>query len=99
MIGSFGMLANEVPGGTFGFGTDRILDVGFDAQYQFIHEKHAFEAKLTHISEFAQYNSSFAQGSTSNPSDTLNTFRATLDYVYDNTYSFTASYFDVTGSS
>lgn len=99
MIGTFGMLANEVPGGTFGFGTDRILDLGFDAQYQFIHGKHAFEAKLTHISEFSQYNSSILQGIATNPNDTLNTFRATADYVFDNTYSFTISYSDVTGSA
>lgn len=99
MIGTFGMLANEIPGGIAGFGTDQILDLGFDAQYQFIHGPHAFEAKLTDIQEYAQYNSSLLQGITSNSSDTLNSFRATLDYVYDNTYSFTASYFDVTGSS
>lgn len=99
MVGTFGMLANAIPGRVYGFGTDRVLDLGFDAQYQFIHEKHAVEAKLTHISEFAQYNSSFAQGATANPSGTLNTFRATAGYVYDNTYSFTASYSDVTGSN
>ena len=99
MIGTFGMLANEIPGGTFGFGTDRVLDLGFDAQYQFIHEKHAFEAKVTDINEFAQYNASLIEGAVSNPTDTLNTFQATLDYVYDNTYSFTASYFNVTGSA
>ncbi|MHB8886046.1 MAG: cytochrome C [Methylovirgula sp.] len=99
MIGTFGMLANEVPGGTFGFGTDQVLDLGFDAQYQFIHEKHAFEAKVTDINEYSQYNSSFVQGITSNQTDRLNSFRATLDYVYDNTYSFTAGYFNVSGTA
>lgn len=99
MIGFFGMFANEVPYASPGFGVDQILDLGFDAQYQFIHGKHAFEAKVTDIRETAQYNASFLLGSTSNPTDTLNSFRATLDYVYDNTYSFTASYFDVSGSA
>jgi hypothetical protein len=99
MIGTFGMLADEIPGGIYGFGTDQILDLGFDAQYQFIHEKHAFEIKLTDIDESAQYNSSFLQTLTSNPSDTLNSFQATVDYVYDSTYSFTASYYNVRGSS
>jgi hypothetical protein len=99
MIGTFGMFANEIPGRVYGFGTDQIFDLGFDAQYQYIHEKHAFEAKLSYISEYAQYNSSFAQGNVTNPSDNLNTFHATLDYVYDNTYSFTAGYFGVTGSN
>ncbi len=100
MIGTFGMLANEVPyGGAMGFGVDRVLDLGFDAQYQFIHGKHAFEAKVSDINEYAQYNASFGLRSVSNPTDTLNSFRATLDYVYDNTYSVTAGYFDVRGSS
>jgi hypothetical protein len=100
MIGTFGMLANEVPyGGAMGFGVDRVLDLGFDAQYQFIHGKHAFEAKVSDINEYAQYNASFGLMSVSNPTDTLNSFRATLDYVYDNTYSVTAGYFDVRGSS
>lgn len=98
MIGTFGMLANEIPGGVYGFGVDRILDVGFDAQYQFIHGKHAFEVKLTDINEWAQYNSSLLQTLTSNPRDTLNSFQATVDYVYDSTYSFTASYYNVMGS-
>ncbi|MGO9007140.1 MAG: cytochrome C [Beijerinckiaceae bacterium] len=99
MIGTFGMLANEIPGGVFGFGTDQILDIGFDAQYQFIHGPHAFEVKLTDINETAQYNSSLLQGLTSNQSDNLNSFQATVGYVYDSTYSFTASYYDVRGSS
>ncbi len=99
MIGTFGMLANEIPGGVFGFGNDQVLDIGFDAQYQFIHGPHAFELKLTDINETAQYNSSFLQTLTSNPSDNLNSIQATADYVYDSTYSFTASYYTVRGSA
>lgn len=99
MVGTFGMLANEIPGRVYGFGTDQIFDIGFDAQYQFIHGKHAFEAKITDIQEFAHYNASFVQNAVSNPSDILNTFRLTLDYVYDNTYSFTGSYANVAGSN
>jgi len=98
MIGTFGMLANEVPGRVGGFGVDQILDVGFDAQYQYINGKHAYEVKLTDITETAQFNASLLQGATSNRSDALNTFRTTLNYVYDSTYSFTFNYFNVTGS-
>lgn len=98
MVGTFGMLANEVPGGVYNIGIDQILDVGFDAQYQFIHDKHAFEAKFRNITELDQYNSSFFQGVTSNLNDTLNTTQVTLDYVYDNTYSFTAQYDHVGGT-
>jgi hypothetical protein len=104
MIGTFGMLANiypgYVPGAVSGFGTDRILDLGFDAQYQYISDVHAVTLKLTDIYETQTLNSSFAQGGiASNPTDTLNTFHATVSYVYDRTYSLTGSYFDVRGSS
>ncbi len=99
MVGTFGMLANEVPGGVFGIGRDQLLDVGFDAQYQFIHGPHAFEAKFRNITEFAQYNSSFLQGATSNLNNTLDTLQVTLGYVYDNTYSFTGQYNHVGGTA
>ncbi|MDR3408100.1 MAG: cytochrome C [Methylovirgula sp.] len=99
MIGAFGMYATEVPYASPGFGVDRILDIGFDAQYQFIHGKHAFEAKVSNIYETDQYNASYALQTTSNPTDNLDSFRASVDYVYDNTYSLTASYFDVSGSA
>lgn len=99
MVGTFGMLANVRPGGTFGIGTDRFADLGFDAQYQFIHQVHAIEAKFRYIQEFNQYDSSFLQGSTSNMHDSLSTLQFTLDYVYNNTYSFTAQYNHVGGSS
>ena len=99
MIGAFGMYATEVPYANPGFGVDRILDLGFDAQYQFIQGKHAFEAKVSNIHEMDQYNASYALQATSNLRDNLNSFRTSVDYVYDNTYSFTAGYFDVSGSS
>lgn len=99
MIGTFGMLANEVPGGVYGIGIDQMLDIGVDAQYQFIHGRHAFEAKIRNITEFAKYNSSFFQGATSNLNDTLDTLQFTLDYVYNNTYSLTASYNHVGGTA
>jgi hypothetical protein len=98
-VGTFGMYANELPGRVPGFGFDQILDVGFDAQYQYIGDPHSVTVRLTHISENQQLNSTFLQGNSSNLHNTLESFKTSVSYVYDHTYSLTAAYFDVYGSS
>jgi len=98
-VGTFGMYANELPGRVPGFGFDQILDVGFDAQYQYIGDPHSVTVKLTHINENQQLNSTFLQGNSSNLHNTLESFKTSVSYVYDHTYSLTAAYFDVYGSS
>jgi hypothetical protein len=75
------------------------LDVGFDAQYQYIGDPHTVTVKLTHIHENQQLNSTFLQGNSSNLYNTLTSFKASVGYVYDHTCSLTAAYFDVYGSS
>ncbi len=98
-IGTFGLSVSELPGRILGFGSDQILDIGFDAQYQYIGDPHIITAKITHISEKQHLNSSFAQGISSNNYDTLESFKASLSYVYDHTISLTAGYFSVYGSA
>jgi hypothetical protein len=98
-IGTFGMYANVLPGRIQGFGYDQYLDIGFDAQYQYVGDPHSVTVKLTHISENQQLNSTFVQGNSSNLYNTLETFKASADYVYDHTYSLTAAYFSVYGSA
>jgi hypothetical protein len=98
-IGTFGMFANQLPGRVQGFGFDQTLDVGFDAQYQYIGDPHSVTIKLTHIHENQQLNSTFFQGGSTNFYNTLSSFKASVSYVYDHTYSLTGAYFDVYGSS
>jgi hypothetical protein len=98
-VGTFGMYANVLPSRTQGFGFDQYLDIGFDAQYQYIGDPHSVTVKLTHINENQQLNSTFVQGGSSNIYNTLASFKASVGYVYDHTYSLTAAYFDVHGSS
>jgi len=98
-VGTFGMFANELPGRVPGFGFDQLLDVGFDAQYQYIGDPHSVTVKLTHIRENQQLNSTFFQGDSSNLYNTLESFRTSISYVYDHTYSLTAAYFSVYGSA
>ena len=98
-VGTFGMYANVLPGRLQGFGYDQYLDVGLDAQYQYIGDPHIVTVKLTHINEYQQLNSTFLQGNSSNLYNTLTSFKASVGYIYDHTYSLTAAYFDVYGSS
>lgn len=98
-IGTFGLAANLLPGRVPGFAFDQILDVGFDAQYQYIGDPHIITAKITHINEQQHLYSSILQGLSSNPYNTIETFKASLGYVYDHTISLTAAYFSVYGSA
>jgi hypothetical protein len=98
-VGTFGLYANVLPSRIQGFGFDQYLDIGFDAQYQYIGDPHSVTVKITHINENQQLNSTFLQGGSSNPHNTLESFKASADYVYDHTYSLTAAYFDVYGSA
>ncbi|THD45305.1 MAG: cytochrome C [Bradyrhizobium sp.] len=99
MIGTFGMYGQVIPAETFGFGFDDYTDVGFDSQYQYDGDKFSVTAKLTDIMEFQRLNSSFAQGNSSNLNDRLNSFKANASFVWDHTYSLSAGYFSVAGTS
>ena len=98
-VGTFGMYGQVVPGFVSGFGTDNFLDVGFDSQYQYDGDKYSVTLKLTDIMEWQRLNSSFAQGNSSNLDNRLNSFKANASFVWDHTYSVTAGYFDVSGTS
>jgi hypothetical protein len=71
----------------------------FSSQYQYAGGKQGFTLKLTDIYETQQLNSTFVQGNSTNPSNWLNSFKANGSWVYDHTYSLSAGYFNVTGSS
>jgi hypothetical protein len=99
MIGTYGMYGRTVPGGQFGFGTDNYLDIGFDSQYQYDGDKYSVTVKLTDIIEYQRFNASYNLGAASNVNDHLNSFKLNGSFVWDHTYSFTAGYFNVSGSS
>jgi hypothetical protein len=98
-VGTFGMAANVLPDRVAGFGFNQILDVGFDAQYQYIGDPHIITARITHINEQQHLNSSFLQGNSSNVHNTLESFKGSISYIYDHTISLTAAYFSVFGSA
>lgn len=100
MIGTYGIDARKFPDSLDPTGpTDRFLDTGIDAQYQYITDRHRFSAQLNWIREKQTLDATFGAGAASNPSDTLKTFRGKLTYYYDRQYGATLAYFRTTGDS
>lgn len=98
-IGTYGMSAYSFPGGNETTGmTDHKTDVAFDATYQWaIAPDHYLSAHSTYIHEKLDLGaSSLLAGS--NPTDTLNTFRADASYSYKDTLIPTVQYFQTWGS-
>ncbi len=92
-VGTFGLVADTAPGRDTSAGRDRIVDLGFDTQYQFSAGKSDVSAVLSWITERQDWSASTELGGASNSSDTLNDLKATLHYLYDKTYGITAQYF------
>jgi hypothetical protein len=103
MFGTFGMYAGiqpvESPDTTALLpGTDPTLDIGVDAQYQWISDIHAITLKGAYIWENRK--NSASQGVLAdNASNQLNSINISGAYVYDRTYSFSAGYFDTWGTA
>ncbi|MBF0565988.1 MAG: hypothetical protein HQK89_12170 [Nitrospirae bacterium] len=101
MAGTYGMTANIYPTG-YNFGpSDRFTDLALDAQYQYISPWHTVSVATTWIAERQNNVAGFALGKAANPTDTLKTFRANLNYSYrsqSGTIGATAGYFSTTGS-
>jgi hypothetical protein len=99
MLGTFGMSANIRPNRTFGVGTDKITDIGVDAQYQWIGDVHAITARASYISESQQLNATFfGLGASANPNNHLRSLNISASYIYDHMISLTGGYFLLSGS-
>ena len=97
-VGTFGMYAQTDPGGQYGFGTNKFLDVGFDAQYQYDGDKYSVTIKAMDTLEWQKLDNSFAFGSATNLNDRLNVFKINSTFVWDHTYALSAGYFNISGS-
>jgi hypothetical protein len=98
MIGTYGMDARKFPDSLAPTGpTDRFRDIGVDAQYQYITDRHRFSTQLNWITERQNLDATFEAGGASNPSDRLHTFRAKGTYYFDNKYGATLAYFRTDG--
>ena len=99
-VGTYGIVANVFPDGRSNGPTDKFTDIAFDAQYQYIVNRHVFSVQTTWIGEDQDWHASFARGDTANKSDNLHTFRANANYYYRGnlgTMGGTVGYFSTTG--
>jgi hypothetical protein len=96
--GLFGMTAAVEPQRLTGFGTDRLTDVGVDAQYQFLADRNSFSAQASAIFENQYLNASTQLGIAANPHDLLRSYHAKGSYYYEQTYGVTLGAFRVEGT-
>ena len=98
MLGTFGMNANIIPDLTVASPADKITDVGWDAQFQYLSDVHFITARISYIYEWEKLNGSVAIGEiAANPKNHLAEFNASITYAYDARYSVTLGYFNTTG--
>ena len=98
MLGVYGLAAATYPGRDRTAGKDRIIDFGFDAQWQAAFGKHGFTALATLIYEKQQWNASQQLELASNKSDHLWMTKLTIDYLYDSTVGGAIGYFNINGN-
>ena len=101
MIGTFGMMANMIPDLTAADRsiTDKYVDIGVDAQYQWIGDIHAVTFRTSYIFENQTLDATNQLGGSDNLKNSLQSFRTSLSYIYDHKISLTGGYFDLAGSS
>ncbi len=96
-IGTLGLAAGTYPGRDSSQGRDRIVDVGFDSEFQNSFGRHDLTALFSWIHEQQNWSASQALGLTGNASATLWNFKASADYLYDKTYGVAVQYFSIGG--
>ena len=99
MVGTFGMTANHIPDPLATGPANKITDLGFDAQFQYLEGVHFFTARATYIHEWDKLNFSTAIDPTVNLNNHLNELTLSATYAYDATYAITAGYISTTGSN
>jgi hypothetical protein len=98
-FGTFGMAAHTYPGRDSSEGKDRILDWGFDSQYQVSAGTNDITALVSCIYERQNWTASEALGATDKTSNSLWNFNATLNVLHDKTIGGTVKYFLLDGRS
>lgn len=96
-FGTFGLSAGLVPQRVTGAGTDRLTDIGFDTQYQFLGARDSFSVQARYIYENQNLSASQALGFTSKSHNHLNSFNIKGTYFYKQTVGLTAGYFNING--
>lgn len=101
-IGTYGLTADVFAGPSTHLPTDHFTDLALDAQYQYLHDKHAFSVQTTWIHEDQNRSGSLALKSAANKNDALDTFRMNFNYYYRSqigNIGGTVAYFSTTGDT
>jgi len=99
-VGTYGLVAKVFPEERTSGPTNRFTDVAFDAQYQYIGNKHIFSGQSTWIHEDQDLDASFAFGESEHRSGYLNTFKININYYHRisiGAVGGTLGYFSTTG--
>jgi hypothetical protein len=99
MVGAFGLDAKKYPDVFNPHGaTDEFKDNGFDAQYQYVTDKHRFSAQFSYIHERQTLEGSQALAGATNLNDTLNQINTKVSYYYNKWYGISVGYQKTSGS-
>jgi hypothetical protein len=97
MLGTYGLIADVFPDNKLLTGpTDRFRDIGFDAQYQYITDRHRISGQLNYTRESVTWN---PDAQTSNHTDRLHEFRAKATYYYEKKYGVNLASFRIHGTA
>lgn len=96
MIGTYGLLLDRYPDNTVRRGpVDHFRDVGIDAQYQYLTERHRVSAQFNYVRERQRWDIN----GRNNAVDTLRSGRFKLTYYFEKRYGATIAYFSTRGSA
>ena len=97
MVGTYGLIADVFPDNTFLAGpTDRFRDIGFDAQYQYITDRHRVSAQLNYVRESQTWN---PDSQNSNHNDRLYSLRMKATYYFEKKYGINLARFNIHGTA
>lgn len=98
-VGTFGLASRVIPLNISGAGTDAFTDIGVDTQYQYLGDPHTVTLRAAWIHENHDTGASQALGLADNSNDQLRSLNASVSYIYDKTWSFTAGRVSVGGTA
>jgi len=97
-FGTFGIALSAFPHQVETAGTDKIVDVGVDTEYQYLADLNSWSVIGTYINEHSSFDASKALGFSTNAKDNVHTFNIKGTYTYNQTYAVNLGYFEDGGS-
>lgn len=100
MVGTYGLRAKKYPDPTNPTGlTDTFLDVGVDAQYQYVTDAHRVTGQVSYTRERQQLDGTFDAGGSTNQRVKLNSLNSKVTYYYMTKYGVSLGYQNVHGDA